>query len=150
MDTILLIVLGVCLLVVAVLVYRCLALRGTGTPVLLRTGTDADRIGQWNHGVLRYTERSARLYRLVSIRLSHDLLLDRASIELGQGRAPESPHEKSVLDPNEQIIPFTAQDDKGRTIYGEFGLDMPTHAGMRSWVEACSTNAVRSRWRTGS
>lgn len=150
MEKLLLIVVLVpCLTVGVVLLYRFIAVRGTGTPVILRTGIHSGQFGPWNHGILRYTERNVRLYRLFSLRPTYDMLFDRASIELGQGRTPESAQERSVLDPGEQIIPFTAQDNKGRTIYGEFGLDTRTHAGMRSWVEACSTNAIRGPWRPG-
>lgn len=133
----------VCLLVLGIVVYRFCTLRGSGTPVVIRTSLREDITAPWGHGVMRFTETHAELFRLASLRVSRDMELRRASFELGSGRSPVTPQERAVLDPGEQIFPFTACDSRGRTIYGEFGMDTRTHAALLSWVEACSTGAVR-------
>lgn len=136
-------VLLICLVLLGIVAYRFFTIRGSGTPVVVKTSLLKDANVAWGHGIMRFTESHAELFRLASLRVTRDLELSRPSFELGPGRSPVTPQECAVLDPGELIVPFTACDSRGRTIYGEFGMDTRTHAALLSWIEACSIGALR-------
>ena len=135
----------VVLFALASAIYRFCVFRGSGMPIVFRLHSREGQPGVWRHGIMRFTEDSGQLVKLFSIRPRYDVELDRASINLGASRTPQTSGELTVLEPRELVVSFEADDVKGRKVSGDFGLDTQTHAAMRSWVEACSIQSVKRR-----
>ena len=133
------------LLIAVAAVYRFFVFRGSGMPIVFRMCGRQGQLGQWSHGIMRFTEDSGQLVKLFSIRPRFDVELDRASIHLDASRKPQTSGELAVLEPGELVVSFEADDRRGRKVSGDFGLDTQTHAAMRSWVEACSIQSVKRR-----
>ncbi|WP_333618231.1 DUF2550 family protein [Dietzia sp.] len=138
----------VLVVVVALLVavaYRFLMFRGSGAPIVMSTPARAGAPDRWRHGILRYTEDTAMIVKLFSLRPTSDLVLRRQSIVLDVARKPGTEGELAFVDPDEVIVPFTATDLRGRPVAGSLALSNQSHAAMRSWVEACSSQQIKGR-----
>lgn len=142
-------VIGVLLLVVVValivaVAYRFVMFRGSGSPIVFTTSRPG-AAARWQHGILRYTEDSALIIKLFSIRPAADVSLPRASIVLDVARMPSTETERELVEPDEVILPFSATDGRGHPISGSLALSNHSHAALRSWVEACSTQQIKGR-----
>lgn len=138
------IILGVVVLlvlapVVAAVVYRLVVVRRDSTSVLVkRDGGEA-----WRHGAIRYSDTDLAFYRLLSVRFGADVRLDRRSLELGPRRQPTG-HELDVAESGEVIVSFSGHDRRGGIREGEICVGPAELTALLAWVEACSTDQVRS------
>ena len=139
------VVLGVVVLLilapaVAAVVYRLIYIRRNSTSVLTRrAGEDA-----WSYGAVRYSDTDVAFYRLLSVRFRPDVRLDRRTLVLGRRRQPIG-EELDVAEEGEIIVPFSGHDRRDRVVEGELCLGPSELTGLLAWVEACSTEQVRSR-----
>ena len=136
------VVLLVLIPVVAAVVYRLVVIRRNSTSVLVR------RVGEeaWRYGAVRYSETDVAFYRLASVRFGADVRLDRRSLVLGPRRQPTGP-ELDVAEDGEMIVPFSGHDRRGRLVEGELCVGPAVLTGIAAWVEACSTDQIRSTRR---
>ncbi|MDX2355721.1 DUF2550 family protein [Dietzia sp. PP-33] len=141
------IILGVVVLLVlapvaAAVVYRLVFVRRDSTSVLVkRYGGDS-----WRHGAVRYSDTDVAFYRLLSVRFGADVRLDRRSLVLGARRQPTG-DELDVAETGELIVPFSGHDRKGTIREGELCVGPAEMTALLAWVEACSTEQVRSDGR---
>ena len=141
------VVLGVVVLLVlapaaAAVVYRLVYIRRNSTSVLSRrAGEDV-----WSYGAVRYSDTDVAFYRLLSVRFRPDVRLDRRTLVLGRRRQPTG-EELDVAEEGEIIVPFSGHDRHGHVVEGELCLGPSELTGLLAWVEACSTEQVRSRRR---
>lgn len=139
------VVLGVVVLLilapaVAAVVYRLVYIRRNSTSVLSRrSGEDA-----WSYGAVRYSDTEVAFYRLLSVRFRPDVRLDRRTLVLGRRRQPTG-EELDVAEEGEIIVPFSGHDRRDRAVDGELCLGPAELTGLLAWVEACSTEQIRSR-----
>ena len=139
------VVLGVVVLLilapaVAAVVYRLVYIRRNSTSVLSRrAGEDA-----WSYGAVRYSDTDVAFYRLLSVRFRPDVRLDRRTLVLGRRRQPTG-EELDVAEEGEIIVPFSGHDRRDRAVDGELCLGPAELTGLLAWVEACSTEQIRSR-----
>lgn len=139
------VVLGVVVLLllapaVAAVVYRLVYIRRTSTSVLARL-TEEDA---WSYGAVRYSDTDVAFYLLMSVRFRADVRLDRRTLVLGRRRQPTG-DELDVAEEGEMIVSFSGHDRRDRVVRGELCLGRSELTGLLAWVEACSTEQVRSR-----
>lgn len=126
--------------VVAAVVYRLVVIRRNSTSVLVRrAGEDS-----WRYGAIRYSDTDVAFYRLLSVRFGADVRLDRRSLVLGPRRMPTGA-EVDVAEVGEMIVTYSGHDRRGRPRKGELCVGPSELTGMLAWVEACSTDQIRTR-----
>ncbi|SQI29642.1 Protein of uncharacterised function (DUF2550) [Rhodococcus coprophilus] len=114
---------------VAALVYRGLALRGGGTPAILRVLPQHDCSG-WRHGLIRYGDDTLVFYKLSSLRPGPDMRISRQGIEVSSRRAPTAA-ESDIM--TEDIVILDIVDGDGSY---EIALDSGAKTAFLSWVES--------------
>ncbi|AVZ39687.1 MULTISPECIES: DUF2550 family protein [unclassified Dietzia] len=138
------IILGVVVLLVlapvaAAVVYRLVVVRRNATSVLVRRAGEES----WRHGAVRYSDTDLAFYRLVSVRFGADVRLDRRSLELGPRRQPTG-HELDIAESGEVIVSFSGHDRRRGIREGELCVGPAELTALLAWVEACSTDQIRS------
>lgn len=124
----------------AAVVFRFVRVRGSSTPALWRRLPD----GRWHYGAFEYTDGGISFYRLVSLKFGPDFDFTRSGLELGQWREPLG-EDLEVADPGEVVVPIGGVDRRDRRFTGEVCLGRREATALLSWVEACSTDHVRTR-----
>lgn len=125
--------------VVAAVVYRLVVVRRDSTSVLVkRHGGDS-----WRHGAIRYSDTDVAFYRLLSVRFGADVRLYRRSLVLGPRRQPTG-DELDVAESGELIVSFSGHDRRGGVREGELCVGPAELTALLAWVEACSTEQVRT------
>lgn len=128
--------------VVAAVVYRLVFVRSDSTSVLVkRDGGDS-----WRHGAVRYSDTEVAFYRLLSVRFGADVRLDRRSLVLGPRRQPTG-GELDVAESGELIVSFSGHDRSGGIREGELCAGPAELTALLAWVEACSTEQIRTAVR---
>lgn len=109
--------------------WRFFTLRSRGCPVVIRSLPNPDG-RHWRHGVLIYSDRSARLYKLRSLRLDSDVVLTRLGLSI-DGRRQMTAREAHVLEPDLHIVQL---DHRGKK--WEMAVDSSGDTALVAWLES--------------
>lgn len=124
--------------VVAAVLYRLVVVRKNSTSAVVRLKGNSS----WTYGAVRYSDTDAAFYRLLSLRFSPDVRVDRQSVVLGPRRQPAGA-DLDVAEDGEMIIDFSGLDRRGRRVEAEVCLGPAEQTALSAWVEACSTDHIR-------
>lgn len=119
--------------------WRFTKLRSKGTPVIVRP-IPADDGAAWRHGVMKYTDSGALVYKLRSLRPDADLRFPRNDVEIRSRREPTA-IERDFFDEGLHVITFSVA---GQGDW-EFAVDASGDTALVAWVE--SSPSVRQTRR---
>lgn len=129
-------------LAVVALSFRLWKLRQGGTAAIMR---DLPAIGGhgWRHGVIRYRGGDAAFYRLSSVRLWPDRLLNWRGVEVVSRRPPRG-DEFDIMTEETVVLELRDSTHERRTGY-EVALDRGALTAFQSWLESRPSPRARRR-----
>ncbi|MFC3848593.1 DUF2550 domain-containing protein [Corynebacterium hansenii] len=139
LNVFVLVVAFVLLLGGALALWRFAKLRSKGTPVIIRPIPAQDG-GAWRHGVFKYTDCTAFVYKLRSLRPGADLSFPRSDVEILSRREPTT-IEAGFFDRGLHVVVFSVA---GQGEW-ELAVDDSGDTALVAWVE--SSPSVRQTRR---
>ena len=114
----------------ALAMWRFTKLRSKGTPVIIRP-IPAEDGAAWRHGVMKYTDGTAFVYKLRSLRPGADLSFPRNDVEILSRREPTGV-EAGFFDDGLHVVVFSVA-DQGEW---ELAVDDSGDTALVAWVES--------------
>lgn len=114
----------------AIAMWRFAKLRSKGTPVIIRP-IPAEDGAAWRHGVMTYSDGSALVYKLRSLRPGADLDFTRNDVVIDSRREPTA-IEAGFFDDGLHIVCFTVA---GQGAW-ELAVDDSGDTALVAWVES--------------
>ena len=110
--------------------WRFAKLRSKGTPVVIRPIPAGDGAA-WRHGVMKYTDGAALVYKLRSLRPGTDLSFPRNDVEIISRREPTTV-EAGFFDDGLHVVVFSV----AKQGEWELAVDDSGDTALVAWVEA--------------